>query len=70
MLPSEPHLRSGILAQSLQEQLVLHRTSAACDRATLFAHAEDLCKPDLPGWVPVQLDAGPKDKQEIRFWLH
>lgn len=70
MLPPEPHLCAGILVQSSQEYPVRHRLVATCDAATLFTCAEDLSEPDLPGWVPVQLDVWPSNKQEIRFWLH
>lgn len=70
MLLSEPHLRSAILVQSSQECLVLHRRIAAGDAATLFARAEDLREPDVPGWVPVQVDVWPNDKQEIWFRFH
>ena len=67
MLSSKPHLGSGILAQSSQKCFVRQRLVAAFGTSMIFACTEDLREPDLPRWVPLQLDAGPIDKQEI--WL-
>lgn len=44
--------------------------TAASDGTPLVSRTENLRQPDLPGWVPIQLQCWCKDDQEIWLRLH